>query len=284
MFIKIAVAEVSPLMLSGLRISIGALIINLFLLLRKDRLSTNLSFWKKATIAGFFAQGLPFTLINWGEQYVDSSLASILNGLTPLFTIVLAQIMLEDEQMTRNKIKGALLGLMGLVILVLPSLLSGVTATLMGILTISLAAISYAVGLVYTRKHLMQAPTYHAPAAQLLSVTVYLVPIAFLMSPDFSPSTISWNALSSLIILGSFGTAIAFILYFKLIEQAGAGYTSMVTYIMPIYGVLLGVFFLKEQVTAWIIGGMICIILGIYLANYKSISKKISRDRKALSN
>ena len=208
---------------------------------------------------------------------MDSSLASILNGLTPLFTIVLAQVMFADERMTKNKVQGALIGLGGLVVLVLPSLLQGITATFMGIVAISLAAISYAIGLVYSRKHLIKTPTYHAPAAQLLSVTLYLLPIAFLITPDFSFAEISWNALGSLIILGSFGTAIAFILYFKLLEQAGAGYTSMVTYIMPVYGVVLGMFFLNEELTLWIVGGMICIISGIYLANYKSF--KSSRQQ-----
>lgn len=272
LFIKVAVAEISPLMLSALRIAIGALIINLFLLVRRETLPLNFNFWKKAAVAGFFAQGLPFTLINWGEQYVDSSLASILNGLTPLFTIILAQIMLEDEKMTGNKVKGVMLGFIGLVILVLPSLLSGVTATVMGISAISLAAISYAIGLVYVRKHLINTPKYHAPAAQLLSVTLYLLPIALLADPEVSFSSISWHAIGSLVMLGSFGTALAFIIYFKLIEKAGAGYTSMVTYLMPIYGVMLGVFFLNEQLTPETIGGMICIMSGIYLVNVKSSS------------
>ena len=267
LFIKIAVAEVSPLMLTGLRIGLGALILNLILLARRERLPLNFEFWKKILIAGFFAQALPFTLINWGEQYVDSSLASLLNGLTPLSTIVLAQMMLADERMNINKVKGVLLGFLGLAILVLPSLISGVAGTTQGILSITLGAISYGVGLVYIRKNLLKVPPMHAPAAQLLSVAVYTLPVAFFMEPDFSFSYLSWEVIGSIVILGSFGTAIAFIIYFKLLERTNAAYVSMVTYLMPIYGVVLGIVFLDERVTIWMLFGAIFIFSGIVLVN-----------------
>jgi len=270
LFIKIAVVEVSPLMISGLRIGIGALILNVILLFRNERLPMKLDFWKKILIAGFFAQALPFTLINWGEQYVDSSLASLLNGLTPLSTIVLAQLMLKDEKMTRNKIRGVALGFVGLIILVLPSLVNGVAGTTFGILSITLAAISYGVGLVYIRKNLIDVPPMHTPAAQLLIISVYLIPIAYFIYPEFSISQVSWQAISSIVILGSFGTAIAFVLYFKILERTSAAYVSTVTFLMPIYGVVLGNIFLDEMLTMWMVMGAILIFGGISLINKKS--------------
>lgn len=269
LFIKIAIEEVPPMVLAGLRIGIGALILNLFLLLRKERLPMTREFWKKTFIAGFFAQALPFTLINWGEQYVDSSLASLLNGLVPLFTIVLAQIMLADERMTENKLKGVVLGFIGLLILIYPNIENGLSGSVQAILAITIAAISYGIGLVYIRKNLINVPSFHAPAAQLLSVTIYLVPISFLSSPDFSLMDISWPTIGSVAVLGLFGTAIAFILYFKLIERSSASYASMVTYLMPMIGVILGVAFLSEQLTTWMIAGAIAILSGIYIGNKK---------------
>ncbi|MEP5611414.1 MAG: DMT family transporter [Cyclobacteriaceae bacterium] len=273
LFIKIAVAEVSPMMVAGLRIAVGAAVLNVILLFRRERLPTNLHFWKKIFIAGFFAQALPFTLINWGEQFVDSSIASLLNGLTPLSTIVLAQLMLKDEKMTQNKLKGVVLGLLGLAILVAPSLVAGVTGTLQGILAITLAAISYGVGLVYIRKELLDIPVMHAPAAQLLSVSIYLLPIAFFNAPQFSLLTVSGGALASIAILGVFGTAIAFMLYFKLLERTSAGYVSMVTFLMPIYGVILGIIFLDEPITLWMLLGAISILSGISVVNRKPEKK-----------
>lgn len=273
LFIKIAVAEVSPMMVAGLRIGIGAIVLNLILLFRKERLPFTLSFWKKVFVAGFFAQALPFTLINWGEQFVDSSIASLLNGLTPLSTIVLAQLMLKDEQMTKGKVRGVLLGLLGLCILVAPSLVEGVTGTTQGILAITLAAISYGVGLVYIRKNLLDVPAIHAPAAQLLSVTIYLIPIGFIVSPEFILTEVSIGALISIGILGLFGTAIAFILYFKLLERTSAGYVSMVTFLMPIYGVILGIIFLDEPLTVWMLLGATSILSGISQVNKRPEQK-----------
>jgi len=269
LFIKIAVLEVSPLMLAALRIGIGALILNLFLLYKGERLPLTLDFWKKVLVAGFFAQALPFTLINWGEQYVDSSLASLLNGLTPLSTIVLAQLMLQDEKMTRNKLGGVILGLIGLACLVLPSLGNGMTGSTEGILAITLAAISYGVGLVYVRKNLIKVPVIHAPAAQLLAISIYLIPLAFIFTPDFSFAQVSWQALSAIAILGSFGTAIAFVIYYRLLARTNAGYVSMVTFLMPIYGVILGMVFLNEQLTSWMFLGALSILAGISLVNKK---------------
>lgn len=274
LFIKIAVAEVPPMMLAALRIGIGAVILNLFLLMKKERLPMTKEFWKKTLIAGFFAQALPFTLINWGEQYVDSSLASLLNGLIPLFTIVLAQLMLTDERMTENKLKGLALGFVGLIILIYPNIQNGLTGSVQGIIAIIIAAISYGIGLVYIRKNLINIPSFHAPAAQLLSVTIYLLPLSFIGSPDFSLMDVSWSAIGSMLILGFFGTAIAFVLYFKLIEQSSASYASMVTYLMPVIGVILGVLFLNESLTSWMIAGAVAILWGIYIGNKKMQKRK----------
>jgi drug/metabolite transporter (DMT)-like permease len=274
LFIKIAVEEVPPMILAGLRIGIGALILNIILLTRKERLPMTRDFWKKTLIAGFFAQGLPFTLINWGEQYVDSSLASLLNGLVPLFTIVLAQIMLTDERMTVNKLKGVLLGFSGLLFLIYPNIKSGLSGSLLGILAITAAAISYGIGLVYIRKNLIGIPSFHAPAAQLLSVMIYLLPISLMVSPDFQITNVSWPVIGAIAILGLFGTAIAFILYFKLIQQSSASYASMVTYLMPVIGVILGITFLNESLTPWMIGGAFCILAGIYIGNKMKIKIK----------
>ncbi|MEQ9405792.1 MAG: DMT family transporter [Cyclobacteriaceae bacterium] len=269
LFIKVAVTEMSPMMVSALRIGIGALILNGLILFKGQKLPSNLSFWKKVIVAGFFAQALPFTLINWGEQFVDSSLASVLNGLTPLSTIVLAQLMLKDERMNQHKVRGVLLGLAGLIILVLPGLLNGAAGTTLGILAITLAAISYGVGLVYIRKNLIDVQAMHAPAAQLLSVSVLLLPLAFILEPDFSFTAISWQAGASVVLLGAFGTALAFMIYFKLLERTSAGYVSMVTYLMPIYGVALGMIFLNEALTIWMFLGAVLILSGISQVNKK---------------
>ncbi|MEQ9008356.1 MAG: DMT family transporter [Ekhidna sp.] len=277
LFIKIAVEEIPPVMLAALRIGTGALVLNLILLFSKYRLPRDFSLWKKIFIAGFFAQGLPFILMNWGEQYVDSSLASVLNGLVPIFTILLAHNMVADERLNPQKVRGVLLGFLGLIILILPSLFDGVQGSLGGIIGITIAALSYSIGFVYIRKHLLNLPAFTAPAAQLLSVSVYLVPISFIVYPNFDLTAIGSSALISTLILGVIGTAIAFVVYFKLIEQSSAGYASLVTYIMPVFGVVLGVAFLDEPLTPWILLGAAFILLGIKVTKQRKAAAKLPK-------
>jgi drug/metabolite transporter (DMT)-like permease len=269
LFIKIAVQEISPLQLAALRIGLAAVLINVFLLLKGQLLTTNLKFWKHVAVAGFFAHTVPFILINWGEQYIDSALASILNGLTPLSTIVLANFMISEEKLTKQKLFGVLLGFAGLIILVLPNIISGLEATQAGIFAVTIGAISYGVAMVYSKKHLKNCPPVHAPSAQLLVASIYLIPISLLFESPTNLLNVSWEAIGSVLILTVFGTAIAFVLYYKLLEVASASYLSLVTYLMPIYGVLLGVLFMNEIISMEMVAGMALILAGIMVVNYK---------------
>jgi drug/metabolite transporter (DMT)-like permease len=284
LFIKIAVVEISPLQLATLRIGIAAILINIFLLSKGQRLTKDLKFWKHVLIAGFFAHTLPFLLINWGEQYIDSALASILNGLTPLSTVVLANFMVSDEKLTGQKIVGVLLGFVGLLVLVMPNILSGLEATQAGIIAVTIGAISYGVAIVYSKKHLKNTPSMHAPSAQLLGATIYLIPISLMIESPANLLSISWQAIGSVLILAVFGTAIAFIVYYKILERTSASYLSLVTYLMPIYGVILGVLFMNEMISSEMIAGMLLILVGIFVVNYKRAVKTTKEVKSTQGN
>ncbi len=273
LLIKIALEGFPALTLTALRIGIGGIFLLTTLYAKGLRLPLNGSFWKKILISGFFGQGLPFTLINWGEQYVDSALASLINGLTPLFTILLAHLMLPNEKVTASKMTGIVLGFIGLFILVLPSFQSGAESTIYGIGAISVAAVSYGIALVYIKKHLTGFTSFQVPAAQLVLVSSLLLPISWWVEPSMNVSEIGIHSLYAVIALGLFGTGIAFIVYFKLLRRTNAGYVSMVTYITPVYGVVLGAFFLNEHLTIMMILGSIFILGGIYWANKKPGNK-----------
>lgn len=284
LFIKIAVIEISPLQLAMLRIGLAAILINIFLLSKGQRLSTNLKFWKHVLIAGFFAHTLPFILINWGEQYIDSALASILNGLTPLSTVLLANFMVNDEKLTTQKIVGILFGFLGLVVLVLPNILSSVEATKMGIAAVTMGAVSYGIAIVYSKKHLKNTPSMHAPSAQLLGASVYLIPLSLIVESPSNLIHVSWQAMGSVVLLGVFGTAIAFVIYYKILERTSASYLSLVTYLMPIYGVILGVLFMNETISLEMIVGMVLILGGIMVVNFKRTIKPSLEIECAESN
>lgn len=277
LFIKIAVEEISPITLAALRIGLAAILLHVLLLLRGYTFNRTWAFWKHVTVAGFFANAVPFALINWGEQYIDSSIASILNGMTPLCTLLIAHFTIKEEDMSIEKIAGTVLGFVGLFVLVSPNLTSGVHSSVWGIVAVATAALSYGIAIVYSRLHLMNEKPLYAPSAQLLVTALYLIPFAWLVEGPTHWGDLSWRAIGSLTILGTFGTAAAFIVYYRLLALASASYLSLVTYLMPVYGVILGVVFLQERLSTTAITGGLLILCGIMIAN-KTIP--ISRSKK----
>lgn len=267
LFIKIALEDFSPITLAAVRIAIAAVMLHVMLLINKYEFNRSWKFWRHVAIAGFFGQSLPFVLISWGEQYIDSSIASILNGLTPLFTVLIANFTLVDEKMTGEKIVGTVLGFIGLVVIASPGFSTGMDNSVMGVIAVSIAAISYGVGIVYSRIYLVNEKPLYAPASQLLVSSLYLIPFAYFMEGGFDLSTISFDAYGAVVILGVFGTALAFIIYYRLLSTASASYLSLVTYLMPIFGITLGIIFLDEHLTIEAIAGAAMIVLGIMIAN-----------------
>ena len=262
LFIKLALNELSPTLLSVFRVGIGALVLNLILLLSKNYLPRKLSFWRDSAIAAFFSVAFPFMLINWGQQFIDSSLGSLLNGITPFFTVIFSSFLLRGEKISSFKIRGIIIGFIGLVVLVSPNLSEGINASFWGIMAVVLASASYGVGWVWVKKRLTGIKSFKAPATQLLIATLYLIPISFFTESSVSVSSWSSLTLISILSLGVLGTAVAFILYFKLIAQAGASYASMVTYLVPVIGVLLGAIVLNEVITVWMLAGASLILYG----------------------
>lgn len=284
LFIKVAIVEIEPITLAALRIGIAALLLNLYVIPIRKTFVKDWKFWKHVTIAGFFAQALPFILINWGEQYIDSALASILNGLTPIFTLLIANFAISEDKMTTPKVIGTVLGFIGLIILISPTFKGGISGSAMGVLAVSIAAVSYGIALVYNRIHLKNAPPLSAPASQLLMTSIYLIPLAwFVERPNLG--VVSMEAYGAVLFLAAFGTALAFVIYFILLDRTSASYVSQVTYLMPIFGVILGALFLDESIyMEAIIGGAI-ILLGVLIIN-KSIKpkeKNSTREKNLLS-
>jgi len=275
LIIKVAIVEIEPITLAALRIGIAALLLNLYVIPFRKTFVKDWKFWKHVTIAGFFAQALPFVLINWGEQYIDSALASILNGLTPIFTLLIANFAVREDKMTTPKVIGTVLGFIGLIILISPTFQGGLSGSTMGVIAVSIAAISYGVALIYNRINLKNAPPLAAPASQLLVTSIYLVPLAwFIETPNLS--AVSMEAYGAVLFLAAFGTALAFVIYFILLEKTSASYVSQVTYLVPIFGVILGAIFLDESIyKEAIIGGGI-ILLGVLIINRSMKPKQIT--------
>lgn len=267
LFIKVAVEEIPPLTLVLGRVAVGAAFLLIVLLSQGRRLPTDRRLWRHLAVVAMLHNALPWVLLSWGEQYIDSALASILNGTTPLFTIILAHFLVAGDRMTVPKMLGVLLGFAGLFLLILPSLSGGAQASTWGLLAVTAAAAVYGVAMIYSRNHLRGLPPLVAPASQLLLATGYMLPVALLVDRPWTLDRPSTVALGSLFLLGILGTGLAFIVYYRLLETANPTYISMVTYVIPVFGVVLGVLVLGEQLTWYALAGFALILLGVMVVN-----------------
>ena len=282
LFIKVAVEEIPPLTLVLGRVAIGAAFLLVVLVAQRRRLPNDRRLWGHLAVVAMLHNALPWVLLSWGEQYIDSALASILNGTTPLFTIILAHFLVAGDRMTAPKLLGVLLGFAGLMLLILPSLSGGVQASTWGLLAVTAAAAIYGVAMIYSRNHLRGLPPLVAPATQLLLATAYMAPVALIFDQPWTLDRPSAAALVSLFLLGIMGTGLAFIVYYRLLETANPTYISMVTYVIPIFGVILGVLVLDEQLTWLALVGFGLILLGVMVVNGLFANHLPMRRRRSL--
>jgi drug/metabolite transporter (DMT)-like permease len=283
LWIKIAVTEVSPFVLVGFRTLFGVLGLLVILWSQKAFLRN----WKEIrawlgvfAVVGLINVALPFVLISWSEQYISSGIASILNSTVPLFTMLLAPLVLRDDRMTLPKTLGLLIGFVGVLILFSPELALGINQGLVGQGAMLLATLSYAAGSIYVRlKARGLAPQWQA-FLQLGTATVMVWLFTGLAErPIVMPRLpITWLAL---LWLGLLGSCVAYILFFALMNSIGPTRTTMVTYIPPLVGVLLGAVFLGEHLNWQAILGGVLILSGIAVVNMKKLPfKKPAREKE----
>lgn len=267
LLIKVAVSEIPPLTLMLGRVGIAGGLLYLILRAQRRNLLPWGPIWFHLAVFALVQNAIPFVLFAWGEQYIDSALAGILNGTTPLFTLILAHFFTTDDHLTPAKAAGTLVGFSGLLILIGPALWAGIQATTWGLLAVTVASASYGIAILYSRRHLRGLPPLVGPTTQLLLSTLYLLPLSLLFDQPFSLAVPSWPALASLLALAVFGTALAFVVYYRLVERASATYISMVTYLVPIFGIILGVLILDEQLDWNAYAGCALILVGVMIVN-----------------
>ncbi len=278
MWIKLALREVNPDVLVAFRVFFGLIFGIIVLLIMRIPLPRNIKTWRPILILGITNLAVPFFLISWGERSVDSSVAAILDSTVPLFTIFIAHFLLDDDKMTPQKIFGLLLGFAGVVILLSKDIGSS-AGTVLGQTAIIVASVFYAISGVYARKTTQDIPGILRSTGPLLSASVVMWLAVFTTEKNVYIPTleITWIAL---LFLGVIGSGVAFILAYYLIHQIGPTRTSMVTYIFPLGGVVLGVIFLHEIITWQLIVGGIFIVLSLMVTNLNVSGKKVFKFMK----
>ncbi|MDJ0832274.1 MAG: DMT family transporter [Gammaproteobacteria bacterium] len=266
MFTAIAVASIDPLSIVFFRVVIGALVLTIAVYARQGRLPFTAQAWLIFILLGTVGNLLPFFLIAWGQQTVDSGVAGMIMAIMPLMTMILAHYFIPGENLNRYKIIGFLLGLSGVTLLLGPVFEGGLLALISGI-AIFIAATCYAVNTILVRR-LPRFDAHVAGAGVLIAASFTLLPL-WLSQQQLEPGNISQGSLLSLIWLGIGPTGIATLILFIVIERAGPTFVSTINYLIPVVAFLCGVIILAEPLGLSSILALVIILGGIALTRYR---------------
>ena len=266
LFIRVAVAEVDPVAVAWVRVGIATLVL-LPIALHRGVLGRLRGRWAAIALLALVQVVAPFTLISVAELWVTSSLTSLLIAAEPLLVALLALRMDRAERVAGVRLVGLLVGVVGVGVL-LGLDVGGDAGVLLGSGLVLLAVTGYAVGALLLRRPTYAAlPSLGLVTAECAVATVVLAPVAVFRLPAHPPSP---PALGSLVVLGVFCTAVAWLAFFALVAEVGAGRGTLFTYANPAVAVLLGVLLLDEPVTAWTAAGFLLIVLGSWLSARRS--------------
>lgn len=245
LWIKIAVAEVGPFTLVALRLLFGVLGLLAVVAYKRPAWPGRGPVWRALVIIGLANTAIPFVLISWGELYIDSAVAAVLNSTVPLFTMVIAHLFLSDDRLTSMRLFGLLIGFVGVVILLLRDLEGGFGGSALGQGAVLLAAMFYAGSSVYARRYTRNVtPVVHSLVPLIAADAALWLVTPLVESPLNLPDLpLTWLAIAW---LGLIGSCLAYLLYFYLLHSIGPTRTTLVTYVFPLVGVALGVLFLNE--------------------------------------
>jgi drug/metabolite transporter (DMT)-like permease len=266
LFMRIAVPEFGPLALTALRVG-GATLCLLPLVLWHGHMSALRTHWKAIAVVGLFNSALPFVLFGIAALAISAGLSSIFNATAPLWGALVAWLWLKDK-LSASRLLGLFIGFVGVVFLAWDKASfkpgeHGVSAGL-AIGACLLAALSYGFAANYTKQRLAGVPPLAVAAGSQAAATGVLVLPALWLAPQVMPGAASWG---SVIVLALLCTAVAYLLYFRLIAHLGAPRAITVTYLIPVFAVLWGALFLREEITLSMALGCAVILVGTALAS-----------------
>lgn len=281
LFIKIGVdAGLPPFTLITLRLAIGFALLATVVAVAREPLPRSARQYGHLFVMGVVNIAIPFSLITWAELSVDSALAAILNAAVPLFVIVIAAFFLRDERITMNRLAGLVVGFVGVAILVGfdPGEVAG--SDLAGEIALIGSTISYAIGAVYSRRN-VRGLRPMIPALLQVGFGLLVVAILALVFERPFEVTITPEAWFAVVWLGLLGSGLAYLVFFRILGRWGATRTSMVAYLLPVYGIALGALVLNEPVDARLLIGTALVIGGVALVNSKYGAKPLFGQRAA---
>jgi len=260
LFIRVAVPAFGPFMLVELRVGLAAAALFLYALAAGSMPKIR-GRWRSFLVLGFLNAAVPFSLISAAEIHLTASLAAILNSTTVMFTAIVAAVWMGDA-LTARKAIGIVLGIVGVSVLVGwdPLPLNGIV--LLAVAAMLLASLSYALGATYAKHSFSGIPPVGMALGQLGGAVALLLPLAVVSLPERAPSTVVTFSMLGLAFLS---TAVAYLIYFRLIENVGPTSTVTVTLLVPVFGLLFGVLLLEEPFGPGTLAGLGIILTSVVL-------------------
>lgn len=254
--------EMSVYWIVASRVSFGALVLWVYVLARGYAVPRGARIWADLLIMGLFNNVVPFILITWGQQFIASGLASILNATTAFFAILIAAIVFADERLTARKITGVTLGFGGVVLVIGLSALKGFSLASVGQLAVLGAAVSYGVSATFARARLSNIRPEIAATGMLTCSALVMIPLAYALSgaPNLA---LNIHTIAATAYLSVISTGVAYLLYYRILAAAGTGNTALVTLLVAPVAVALGAILLGESLAPQAYGGFAMIALGM---------------------
>jgi drug/metabolite transporter (DMT)-like permease len=256
-FAKVSVGELPPLTVVLARVGLAAMALLAVVRAAGQRMPRDLGLWVAFFAMGMLNNLIPFSLIFWGQTRIASGLAAILNATTPLWTVLLAHLLTRDEKFTPNRLAGVLAGLAGVAVMIGPEALARLGLDFLAQTAVVVAAVSYASASIFGRRFRAAGVSPLVTAAgQVTATTVMALPVVLLVDHPWAlpvPSAATW---ASLVALALLCTALAYILYFRVLATVGATNIALVTLLVPASAILLGSLVLGERLEPRDFAGM----------------------------
>lgn len=278
--VGIAVQELPVLTIIALRVSLAALVLWGIALFSGHQLPRGRKTWQAFLALGLLNNVIPFGLIVFGQQTIGAGLAAILNATTPLWTVLIAALFLADERFSKQKLFGVLLGLVGVIVMVGPDSLAGISRNLGAQLAVLGATLSYAFASVFGRRFAAaKISPLHTALGQVTASSFILVPLALMIDTPWAFALPSQATIFAILGLAVLSTAGGYLLFFNILERAGATNVSLVTLLIPPSAIAMGMLFLEETLQGIHFIGLALIILG--LLSLQGRLFRLSRPKQA---
>ena len=278
--VGIAVQDLPVLTIIALRVSLAALVLWGIALFSGHQLPRGRKTWQAFLALGLLNNVIPFGLIVFGQQTIGAGLAAILNATTPLWTVLVAALFLADERFSKQKLFGVLLGLVGVIVMVGPDSLAGISRNLGAQLAVLGATLSYAFASVFGRRFAAaKISPLHTALGQVTASSFILVPLALMIDTPWASALPSQATIFAILGLAVLSTAGGYLLFFNILERAGATNVSLVTLLIPPSAIAMGMLFLEETLQGIHFIGLALIILG--LLSLQGRLFRLSRPKQA---